>query len=295
MPKSNPLKRRRVWLANNGAAIADRLSWLHDQPDGLLHMEEAGSQAIMVTKVKFDIYLRLLETAKPDFLLVQSQLNLKSPFYLTPRYKQAMLLSLVWQSSPGRVCLVGLGGGRIPLILHHYLPDINLDCVDSDPAMLNVALKFFGLQPDDRLRVTIGDGQEFLKQFHHVYDIIFIDAFMANGQTPPHLTTAKFFRLCQKCLSTAGVVTINMLESDPGYAETVQAMQAVFDHVYACPFIEGNSVIFATQGFPRLSPAELVERARLIQDCHQFSFPFVKRATEVRIGPELLEQDSLLG
>jgi spermidine synthase len=281
---------RRIWLARNRAVVLDRLNWLDDQPDGLLHMEESAAATLIVTKIKFDIYLRMVEPARPDFSLVQSQLNLKQPFFLTPRYKQAMLLSLAWLNNPGRACLVGLGGGRLPLVLHHYLPALHLDCVEIDPAVLAIASRFFGFQPDDRLTITVGDGYGYLSQVSQPYDVLFIDAFQANGDIPAHLAIPAFFELCRSRLAKRGVLTINLLDSDPCYPGILDTLQAIFDPVYVCSLLEGNRVIFAVKGFPGFSPAELAERARQVQNYHQFSFPFVKRATELKTADDLLTE-----
>jgi spermidine synthase len=278
---------RRLWLANNRAAIMSRLSWIQEQPDGLLHLEGSDTGFIVLTKTRFDLYLRLVDPAKPNFRLVQSQLNLKQPLYLATRYQQAMLLSLIWQNNPARVCLIGLGGGRIPLVLHHYLPTVTIECVEINPAVLPIAQKFFGLQPDDRLTVTVADGLTYLSQPAQAYDLIFIDAFSAQGQTPAHLTTPTFFALCQKRLSSVGVITLNMIDSDPFHVEKLQALQAVFDHVYLCSLIDGNKVAFAVQGLPLLTSQELLERAQAIQAEHHFSFPFLKRAGEINLNSDM--------
>lgn len=47
--------------------------------------------------------------------------------------------------------------------LFHFR-DINITAVDIDSSMLTVATKFFGLTQDNRLKVVIDDGIEFLKK-----------------------------------------------------------------------------------------------------------------------------------
>lgn len=42
--------------------------------------------------------------------------------------------------------------------------DINITAVDIDPSMLTVATNYFGLVPDNRLKVIIDDGVNFLKK-----------------------------------------------------------------------------------------------------------------------------------
>lgn len=45
-----------------------------------------------------------------------------------------------------------------------HFRDTNVTAVDIDPAMLSVATDYFGLTQDNRLKVVIDDGVEFLKK-----------------------------------------------------------------------------------------------------------------------------------
>lgn len=45
-----------------------------------------------------------------------------------------------------------------------YCRDTNITAVDIDPSMLTVATDYFGLVQDNRLKVVIDDGIEFLKK-----------------------------------------------------------------------------------------------------------------------------------
>lgn len=45
-----------------------------------------------------------------------------------------------------------------------HFRDTNITAVDIDPAMLSVATDYFGLTQDNRLKVVIDDGIEFLKK-----------------------------------------------------------------------------------------------------------------------------------
>lgn len=56
--------------------------------------------------------------------------------------------------------LVGLGGGALAQFLRDFVPNITVEVVELDPAVLEVATEWFGFRPDDRLTVTIGDGLE---------------------------------------------------------------------------------------------------------------------------------------
>lgn len=58
------------------------------------------------------------------------------------------------------VLVVGLGGGGLPQFIRDFVPGVQVIVVELDPAMLEVAKTWFGLQTDDRLNVILGDGLE---------------------------------------------------------------------------------------------------------------------------------------
>eukprot|EP00058_Branchiostoma_floridae_P014709 XP_002600197.1 hypothetical protein BRAFLDRAFT_204501 [Branchiostoma floridae] len=62
------------------------------------------------------------------------------------------------------VVLVGLGGGGLPLFLHKHFSKIQMDVVELDQSILQVAEGWFGFQQDDRMRVHIADGLVYLEE-----------------------------------------------------------------------------------------------------------------------------------
>ena len=56
--------------------------------------------------------------------------------------------------------LVGLGGGGLPQFVRDFVPGANIEVVELDPVVLEVAKEWFGFRPDDHLTVTLGDGLE---------------------------------------------------------------------------------------------------------------------------------------
>lgn len=56
--------------------------------------------------------------------------------------------------------VVGLGGGGLPQFIRNFVPGVQVEVVELDPAVLEVAKTWFGFQTDDRLKVILGDGLE---------------------------------------------------------------------------------------------------------------------------------------
>lgn len=276
------------WQRTNLEAIQQRLQWLHEQPDGTIYSEPSGVHFIMVKKAKSLIQLALVGQVTLTSDLVQSELDFENPLNLVSRVSQAMMLSLAWNSNPKQIYIVGLGGGRIPLVLHHYLTNARIECTEIDPTLIDIATKFFGVQLDDRLRITVQDGREYLVEQNQEtqYDLIFIDAMLGSGYSPYRLSTKDFYELCQTRLSREGVIIVNLLEIDRFYADKVKTIQSVFEQVYLSPVKGGNRIIIAHNGSPK-EKSEIVFQSEVLEDKHQFLFPLVNWAREIKMGAEL--------
>ncbi|OCQ94722.1 spermine synthase [Oscillatoriales cyanobacterium USR001] len=278
------------WQDTNLKAIQQQLSWLVTQPDGVIFCEPSGVHFVVVRKTQSLIKLSLVEKIDLTTDLVQSVLNLNNPLDLVSPYTQAMLLSLVWKPQPQKIYIAGFGGGRIPLVLHHYFPETAIECADIEPTAITVAEKFFGIKLDNRLQLTIKDGREYLEQLNQnvKYDIIMTDVFFGNGYMPHRLATKEFYELCQKHLSTDGVVAMNILQRDEFYIEKVKTLQAVFKEIYLCPWNQINTIVFGTNS-PRIDRNDFLEKTKFLQEYHQFSFPLIDRALEIKLEIELSE------
>ena len=281
---------RKNWQNINLAAIQQRLSWLQQQPDGIIFCKDSGVHYVAVRKDRSHIKLSLVEKVNLYTDLLQSVFDLNNPLHLVSEYTQAMMLGLVWQSQPQRIYIAGFGGGRIPLVLHHYLPESAIECADIDPIAVEAATQCFGVKLDSRLTVAIQDGREYLEQQHPdiQYDIIMTDVFLGNGYFPHRLATKEFYELCQKHLSSAGVMLVNLLQRDEFYAEKVKTFQTVFSQVCVCPWKDINSVLIGSNS-AIMEKDEIVSRAKYLQNYHQFSFALTERALEVKLGKALTE------
>jgi spermidine synthase len=284
------IERPKNWQRINLAAIQQRLAWLQQQPDGIIFCQDSGVHYVVVRKDKYQIKLALVEKVNLHTDLLQSVFELNNPLHLVSEYTQAMMLGLVWQTQPQRIYIAGFGGGRIPLVLHHYLPETVIECADVDPIAIEAARQCFGVQLGDRLTVAIQDGREYLEQQKPdiQYDIIMTDVFFGNGYFPHRLATKEFYQLCEKHLSSDGVVLVNLLQRDEFYAEKIKTFQSVFSQVCVCPWKDINSVLIGTNS-AILEKDEIVARAKYLQDGYQFSFPLTERAQEVKLGTELAE------
>jgi len=212
-----------------------------------------------------------------------SVLKLDDPLDLSPTpYNQALMLTLLWQTRPERVYVAGFAGGRIPLIFHHYFPEIVIDSTDIESEVVELARKYFGIEYDDRQRVFIADGRHFLenREASVQYDFIFVDAFCGKGCSPRRLATVEFYQLCKMHLKTGGVVAVNLVESDPLFGSRIATIASCFEHTYVQ--IDRTIVLFSTDS-PLPLRDDFIGRAEALQEEHNFSFGFVERAATLKL------------
>lgn len=261
-----------AWQATNLARIAAQVEKLRSMADGPLFMETWSGHFVVVTKSENHLRLWLLDETSGNTQWVQSELRLDDPLYLSFGYTRAMLLALAWQPKPTRVLVTGLGGGCLPLVLHHHLPSAHFDCVEIALPVIRAATTFFPLPQEERFQIHTEDAKAFLAaQPAAHYDILFLDLFNDHGSTPPHLTDERFFELCHSRLTEDGVLTMNLFMGAPDHAERLARIQRIFTSFYLCPIHNDICVVFASRQ-PALTRFALIERAMAEQQHQAFRF-----------------------
>ncbi len=278
------IQEKRVSVARE--AMRNRVRWLEDQPDGVLHEQESGLQRILVVKEGREIRLHFANPS-PDaddsgLSGRMSELDLDDPLLPFVPYTQGMMLTLLWRDRPRRIYTIGLGAGRVPAILQAHVPYLLIESTEIDASILPLAQKFFGFMPDARQKVVIQDGRDHLAGLPSdaKYDFIHVDAFEESGQTPSSLATLEFYALCKRHLVEGGVVCTNLVSSDSVFRARVNTMAAAFRETYLFAH-EDATVLFGSDA-PRLDRNTIRSRARAIQSRYLFAFPLDELAEDLR-------------
>ncbi len=270
--------------AQAAAALKARLAPIRQMRDGTIYTEPSGVHFHVVTKQESAVCFWLIDQANPSSGVIQSEIDLDQPLTLVEFYTQAMLLGLLWQPAPKRVYMAGFGGGRIAQVLHAHLPDVTITATEIDPNIVTVAQRFFGVEQDERLRVEIADGRNWLAAQETRFDLIFIDVFLDHGYSPYRLATREFYELCRERLAPGGVVVTNVLVTDPFWAARVRTMQAVFPAVWHALEPEENLVLFGGMD-TTVDLSELIARAAALKPQYGFAFPWAINTTTLRRAP----------
>lgn len=140
----------------------------------------------------------------------QSAMPLRRPFGTSFRYTDLFHLALAYNPEARNVVFIGLGGGSSPKRLWRDFPQLELQAVELDPVVVEVAYRYFRLPRDPRLRVEVDDGRRYLAGNPRRWDVIVIDAFFADA-IPFHLFTTEFLELARDRLAPGGVILTNTI------------------------------------------------------------------------------------
>jgi spermidine synthase len=199
----------------------------------------------------------------------ETRMSLANPIQGHFEYTEFFHYAWLWKTNLAEVLMLGLGGGSAQRAFLHYYPRMEVQSVELDPVVLQVATNYFGVPLSERHRVVLSDGRTFLRRSRQLYDLIVLDAYTKHrygSQIPQHLATREFFELARQRLTTNGVLAYNVITvsrlggADAGMA-LARTLQAVFPQVYCFQAKTSlNVVMIATQEPRRLSNAELFQR-----------------------------------
>jgi spermidine synthase len=166
---------------------------------------------------------------------IQSEMDKLDPTALTLSYSRHMMTSLPLVAKPQHILIVGLGGACIERFLYKLLPEANIQTVELDPEVLNIARKYFQLHEDARQVVTLGDGRRFMDETKDKYDLIMLDAFSATS-IPYPLSTREFLEACKGHLNAGGIIVANLWYAEKDYPSMLKTYDAIFPewHVVKC-------------------------------------------------------------
>lgn len=178
----------------------------------------------------------------------QSCMDIRQPDRIVMNYPQMMLTALYANPEPSSVLIIGLGGGTIPRALEQLLPNVRIDVVEIDPAVVKVAKQHFGFKESARVRAIEADGRVFVKRAMREgrrYDLVMLDAF-DHEYIPEHLLTREFLNEVKSLLTDRGILAANTFSSSRLYDHESVTYAAVFPTFFNLK--KDNRVIIAANG-----------------------------------------------
>lgn len=230
----------------------------------IVHSETSLYQNILVAQVDT---LRCMQFTVRKDQRNQSCVDTRSPRRLVFAYTQMMMAALLVNPLPTRILMVGLGGGSLPRALAELFPDAAIDVVELDPAVFEVAKKYFAFKPSPHMRVFVQDARVWGKRAAanpERYDLILLDAY--NGDyIPEHLMTREYLRETAALLSDNGVLAANTFAISQLYHNESVTYADVFGTFFNLKSPDSSNRIIIAQRHPLPDPAALVAAAQQLQ------------------------------
>lgn len=177
---------------------------------------------------------------------IQGAMRIRRPCALELAYTQEMMAGLLLRDSPWprSALLIGLGAGSLAKFIYRNLAQTAITVVEIDPAVIPVAHDAFKLPlPDDRLRIVVADGADFVATTRRRFDLILVDGFDRNARAGV-LDTAPFYAACGARLSTEGLLAANLFGRTRGFrASLARLTEAFAGRAFAFPSCDSGNVI----------------------------------------------------
>jgi len=205
---------------------------------------------------------------------LQSAMNLKDPTALRLIYSRYTSLGFAFQPDAKKMLIIGLGGGSIAKKIQKEFPSLEIDAVEIDPEVIQIAKSHFNVRENKNLRLHAQDGRQFLTRTQNRYDIILLDAYYKDTM-PFHLATKEFFELAHRKLTPNGILVANLISAITGPSGKIaRAFVKTQRQVFAQTYIFAarrpdnvsietvqNVIIIANKNQTRIDIKDIVKRA----------------------------------
>lgn len=152
--------------------------------------------------------------------------------YLAFEYTARM--AEVVTAAPKRDKILILGGGAftLPDFLAHTYPKSQIDVVEIDPKLADIAKEHFFYSSPPNVRVIAEDARTYVNHAKGAYDIVLVDVY-SDSFIPFSLTTQEYTTALKRLSGTSGVVAANIIGSTgPRCIGFLSSLHQSYAHAY---------------------------------------------------------------
>jgi spermidine synthase len=209
-----------------------------------------------------------------DALCQQSEMNIDDPDQLVLGYTRAMMSFLLFEPSPRRIAMVGLGGGSLAKYCYRYLPQAEITVVEINPDVIALRNEFAIPADDARFKVLLGDGAMFVKERCDQFDVLMVDGFDAAG-LPEDLSSQQFYDDCFASLADDGIMVANLWGTSGHYDALLARIATSFDDriVVVSSDDSPNKIVLAVKNSDLFfSPTKIKQHVSALTPSHPLNF-----------------------
>ncbi len=196
-------------------------------------------------------------------------------------YARNMLTVLAFCPRAQSCLVLGLGGGSIPRMLLAARTNIDVDAVEIDPVVVELAERYFHIRSLPRFRIHLDDAASFLKNCTSRYSIIVVDAYVGE-QFPDHCATREFITDARRCLLDDGVLAINWLGGALQTRESLlRNLQLIVGPVWQLPGLKSRNFVYFASARPIKRP-DIISTASAVEAEIRFNNSLAQLAQRLR-------------
>lgn len=217
-----------------------RSVWLGAFLGALFGINAAAAQGLRLLEQRESLYNNIYVTEKAPMVglsfghnkkfYAESIYNRDDDRELIVSYTRVMTVGLLYAKELRSILEIGSGGGRTAWYLHRFLPEVRITTVELDPAVAEMARKYFGIRDEPNFTLEARDGRLFLAQSKEKYDVIMLDAYRGPF-VPFHLLTKEFYQLVMEHLTDGGVMVQNVEKTTMLFDSAMKTIGAVFPNI----------------------------------------------------------------
>jgi spermidine synthase/MFS family permease len=175
--------------------------------------------------------------------LTHSYVDLNDPTYLGYKHEESQgeLLQLARERNKGtsiatNLLVIGGGGYTFPRWVETLLPDVNVEVVEIDPGVTEIAHRKLGLRRDTKIRTINMDGRQYVaeKAPKGHYQLVVQDA-VNDLSVPYHLLTKEYNEAVKSLLTPDGAYLLTLIDplgTGKLWRAAAHTMRETFPNVY---------------------------------------------------------------
>lgn len=153
----------------------------------------------------------------------------------------------IFSPEPEKALFIGGGSYTLPMALLNEDQSVEIDVVEIEPSLFDLAKTYFNATDDPRLENFVLDGRRFLHDSTESYDLIYSDVYRSHFSIPSHMTTTEFFEVAKERLNEDGVFMANIIgrtsrQSPSLLWSEIATFKSVFPNMYIFPVTDDRSL-----------------------------------------------------
>ncbi len=208
----------------------DDLTYEGESIYNYLQVKEDDRSIILSTNVLFGI--QSVKMKEGDLTGLYYDYALAAPVMAQGARRIARIVSssMPQEEEPLKILILGNGSGTYASQCSRYFPGSEIEGVEIDQKITDLALKYFDMP--ESVKVTTNDGRAYLQTIEGRYDVILVDAYQ-DITIPFQMSSLEFFQLVYDHLEPHGVMAVNMNMHSDGEGSINQYLSDTISRVFA--------------------------------------------------------------